>query len=222
MSARKRTASPLPSLQPVRLPASALPRGTPPPAARSQRALRVGEQIRTLRSRAGLSGTALAERACISRSVLSRIERGLVSPSIETLSSIARVLGVAMAHFFMDQDRRGDFSHVPGGHGVPLDGLDLVPKHRHELLGHVRSDQLRVEPRLVRLESIQHPWPEAPQPGTKFVHFLSGAVRFRYGTRVVHAQAGDSLLFEASAPHGVDAIVTAPVSYLSLTVTLRD
>lgn len=222
VSAGKRTASPLPSLQPVRLPASAQPRGTPPPAGRSQHAMRLGEQIRTLRSRAGLSGTALARSASISRSVLSRIERGLVSPSIETLARIARALGVAMAQFFLDQDRRRDFSHVPGGQGMLLDDVGIVAKHRHELLGHVRSDQLLVEPRLVHLESDPQPWQDPPHAGTKFVHLLSGAVRYRYGTRVVRAQAGDSLLFEAGAPHGIEAIVIAPVSYLSLTVTLRD
>lgn len=222
VSRRNRSASPLPSLQPVRLPASAQPRGTPQPAARSQQALRVGEQIRTLRVRAALSGMALANKACISRSLLSRIERGLVSPSIETLGRIAGALGVAMARFFIDPDRRSDLSHVPAGLGVQLDGLDAMAGHRHELLGHLRSEALFVEPHLVRVESTADCCAGLLHPGLKFVHLLTGSVRYRYGARVVSARAGDSLLFDASARHGIEAIVDGPVSYLSLTASLRD
>ncbi|MDQ8035619.1 MAG: XRE family transcriptional regulator [Bordetella sp.] len=222
MSGRKRIASPLPSLQPVRMPASARPLGAPQRQARSERALRVGEQIRALRGSAGLSGMALAQRACISRSLLSRIERGLVSASIETLGRIAGGLEVAMAQLFFDPDRRIDFSHVPPGRGILLDGVDRAAGHCHELLGHLRSDQLCVEPQLVRLDSTAQPRADAQRAGLEFVHVLRGAVRFRYGARVLSAQAGDSLLFEAGAPHGIEAIIDAPVSYLSLTVTLRE
>lgn len=220
MSRPSRAASPLPSLQPVRLPASAQPRGAPRPAVRSQPARRVGEQIRALRLGAALSGTALADRAGVSRSLLSRIERGLVCPSVETLGRIAAGLGVTMARFFIDPDQRGDFRHVLPGRGIPLDGAGSEAGHRRELLGPLRSDSLQVEPHLVRLTSTADPCGGLQRPGLRFVHLLTGTVRYRYGARVVCARAGDSLLFEASAPHGIEAVLEGPVTYLSLTVTL--
>lgn len=53
----------------------------------------IGQEIRTQREDAGVSQTALAARAEISQAELSRIEAGLVSPSIETLVRISLALG---------------------------------------------------------------------------------------------------------------------------------
>ncbi|RYH41428.1 MAG: XRE family transcriptional regulator, partial [Alcaligenaceae bacterium] len=75
-------ASPFPTATPLRLPASVTrlrPRRDPPPA-RSRPATLIGAQVRALRMAAGDSGGELAQRCGISRSMLSRIERGLVSP----------------------------------------------------------------------------------------------------------------------------------------------
>ena len=118
---RRQAASPLPTGRPMRLPASVLrrPRSSPvsqPPRSRS--ASRIGSQVRALRMAAGASGGGLAQSSGISASMLSRIERGLVSPSVETLERIAHGLGVPVSRFFGDQPSRTDFSHVPSGKGI--------------------------------------------------------------------------------------------------------
>jgi len=59
-------------------------------------------------------------------------------------------------------------------------------------------------------------------PGLKFLYFLSGEVSYRYGSKMVEVKAGDSLLFEASALHGIETIHSGPVSYISVVFTLRD
>lgn len=52
-----------------------------------------GRLIRAARERHGLSQSELAYRALSSQQSISRIERGLVSPSVETLERIATALG---------------------------------------------------------------------------------------------------------------------------------
>jgi transcriptional regulator with XRE-family HTH domain len=52
-----------------------------------------GEQLRDARRRHGVSQAQLAKRAGTTQSVISRIERGGVSPSVETLSSLLRLMG---------------------------------------------------------------------------------------------------------------------------------
>ena len=59
-------------------------------------------------------------------------------------------------------------------------------------------------------------------PGLKFLHFLSGAVTYRCGAKAVEVGAGDTLLFDATALHGIEAIHAGPVSYLSVVFTLRE
>ncbi len=52
-----------------------------------------GELLRTVRRRHGLTQRELADRARTSQAAISRVERGLVSPSVATLSSLVDLLG---------------------------------------------------------------------------------------------------------------------------------
>ena len=170
----------------------------------------------------GASAGALALATGVSRSMLSRIERGLVSPSVETLDRIAQGLEVPVSRFFGDQTRRTDFCHVPAGRGLVVDRIGAVADYRYELLGHLLSGNLFVEPYRVDLLPGAEPYVTFQHPGLKFLHFLSGQVTYRYGAKVVVARAGDSLLFDATALHGIEAIDVEPVSYLSVVFTLRE
>jgi transcriptional regulator with XRE-family HTH domain len=221
---RPQLASPFPTAKPLRLPVSvtrARPRRPAPPP-RSRSASRIGAQVHALRMAAGLSGGALALRSGISRSMLSRIERGLVSPSVETLDAIAAALNVPLSRFFGDQASRMDFCHVPAGRGIQVDRIGAVLDYRYELLGHQLSGNLFVEPYLVTLQPGAAPYATFQHPGVKFLYLLSGRVRYRYGARVVGLGPGDTLLFDATALHGIESIDEQPVAYLSVVFTLRD
>ncbi|WP_076511125.1 MULTISPECIES: helix-turn-helix domain-containing protein [Pseudacidovorax] len=177
--------------------------------------------MRALRTAMTMSGLGLAQASGVSRSMLSRIERGLVSPSVDTLERIARGLGVPVARFFADQAERMDFSLVRRGQGMPVDRLGAVAGYHYELLGHLLSGQMFVEPYLVRLDTDAPAYANFQHPGLKFIHLLNGRVKYRYGPRVMDLEEGDSLLFDASALHGVEAIEARPVAYLSIVFTLR-
>jgi transcriptional regulator with XRE-family HTH domain len=170
----------------------------------------------------GTSGGKLAANSGVSASMLSRIERGLVSPSVETLDRIANGLGVSVSRFFSDQDSRTDFSHVRAGKGILVDRIGAVADYRYELLGHLLSGNLFVEPYLVTLLPGADPYVTFQHPGLKFLYFLSGEVTYRYGAKTVAVTAGDSLLFDATALHGIESIQVPPVSYLSVVFTLRE
>ncbi|MGK6308642.1 helix-turn-helix domain-containing protein [Variovorax sp. DT-64] len=189
---------------------------------RSQSASLIGAQVRALRIAAQVSGGALAKMSGISSSMLSRIERGLVSPSVETLERLAKGLQVPVSRFFSDQARRTDFCHVRAGKGPVVDRIGAVADYRYELLGHLLSGNLFVEPYLVTLLPGADPYVTFQHPGLKFLYFLSGEVTYRYGAKTVLVRAGDSLLFDATALHGIEAIRVQPVSYLSVVFTLRE
>jgi transcriptional regulator with XRE-family HTH domain len=61
---------------------------------------RFGRRLRELRVATGLSQSELAERADITPEYVSRLERGLVGPSIEALERIAKGLGVEPKSMF--------------------------------------------------------------------------------------------------------------------------
>src|SRR4051812_35263730 len=66
----------------------------------------VGERLRTLRSLRRLTLREVAERAGLSESFLSQVERGRASASIAPLRRIADALGVAISDLFQPLEPR--------------------------------------------------------------------------------------------------------------------
>jgi transcriptional regulator with XRE-family HTH domain len=220
--AHKQIASPFPSVRRLRLPASVTAPRAPATPVRSLCASRIGAQIKALRIASGVSGGQLAQHTGLSASMLSRVERGLVSPSVETLERIASGLGVAVSRFFSEGSGRADFSHVPAGKGLRVDCAGAMEGYGYELLGRLQSRELAVEPCLMHLAQGARPDTASQHPGLTFLYVLSGRLSYRYGTKVVEVGPGDSLLFEAGAPHGVDGFAESPVVCLCAVFSLRD
>lgn len=221
---RQEPASPLPAARTLRVPVPTT-RVRPlhaAPAERSLSASRIGAHVKTLRMASGTPASRLAKLAGISASLLSRVERGLVSPSVETLDRIAEGLRVPVSRLLSDQGRRMDFCHVPAGRGLTVDRIGDDSDHRYELLGHLLSGNLFAEPYLVTLLPDAEPCVTLQRPGVKFLYFLSGRVAYRYGSKTVSVGAGDSLLFDATSLHGIEAVDSGPVSYLSVLLAMRD
>jgi transcriptional regulator with XRE-family HTH domain len=64
--------------------------------------VQVGERIRMLRAERGLTLEGLAERAAVSRAMLSRIERGESSPTAQLLGKVCAGLGITLAALFAE------------------------------------------------------------------------------------------------------------------------
>lgn len=222
---RQQVPSPFPTAGKTRIPArlsKPTPRAEAEAPKRSRIATELGGQIRSLRLASGMSAAALARGAGLSRSMLSRIEHGLASPSIEALDRISDALDVPVSRFFVDQIRRTDCSFVPAGTGLRVEREGVIRGYSYELIGHLLSGNLFVEPYRVELNADAEPYTTFQHPGTKFLYFLSGKLRYRYGSRLMTIGPGDSLLFDATALHGAEVILEHPVSYLSVVFTLRE
>jgi transcriptional regulator with XRE-family HTH domain len=63
----------------------------------------IGQRIRQLRESRGMTQSQLQARSRVSRSYLSRIESGQMTPSLGTLEKISEALGVGLNRFFVPQ-----------------------------------------------------------------------------------------------------------------------
>jgi transcriptional regulator with XRE-family HTH domain len=70
----------------------------------------LGPRVRALRETLSLTQEQLAERAGISHSHLSMIERGDRTPHVETLMSLAKALGIAVSQLLLDANEPGESS----------------------------------------------------------------------------------------------------------------
>jgi transcriptional regulator with XRE-family HTH domain len=92
--ARARRPSPFPTSQPPAIPAAAAATRPAEKEPISALAKRVGDNIRERRRARRYSSSALSRASGMSRAMLSRIERGIVSASLTTLARVAEALDV--------------------------------------------------------------------------------------------------------------------------------
>ncbi len=182
----------------------------------------IGLQIRALRKRQDLTAADLAHQAGLSAGMLSKIETGSVSASLESLESLARALNVPLTTFFAAYEERSDCSYVPAGKGVTFDrgGTKVGPKY--QLLGHSLSGDIVVEPYLITLSNEAEPYPVFQHAGVEFIYMLTGAVTYRHADKTYPLRPGDSLMFDSSAPHGPEELTKLPMTYLSIIIYMRD
>ncbi len=178
----------------------------------------IGRQVRHLRTKLGLSGGEFAAASGISASMLSKIETGQISASLQTLQSIASALNVPIASLFAVYEEHQDCSYVPAGQGVTIERRGTKAGHQYQLLGHTLSPDVAVEPYLITLLHDAVPYSGFQHEGTELIYMLTGEVVYRHGDRSYTLKAGDTLLFDAGALHGPEEMRQFPITYLSIIV----
>jgi transcriptional regulator with XRE-family HTH domain len=182
----------------------------------------IGVQIRGLRKRLDITGAELAHQAGLSAGMLSKIENGSVSASLESLEALARALNVPLTSFFVTYEGRRDCSYVPMGHGVTIERRGTKAGHQYQLLGHSIAGNVVVEPYLITLSEEAEAYPIFQHAGIEFVYMLTGEVTYRHADKTYALKPGDSLMFDSTAPHGPEELTRVPMTYLSIIVYMRD
>ena len=162
---------------------------------------KVGQRIRALREKRGLSLRSLAEKCGLSINAISRIERGENSPTVSSLHQLASALEVSITDFFMDEHEQSVvFIKSEDRLITERDGMAI------ESLGIGLRQQL-VQPFLITLEAGKGNTHEpVTHPGQEFVFCLAGTIAYQIGDRRFELEPGDSLLFEAAQPHSFENI----------------
>ena len=190
----------------------------PPPSA-EEVGLHIGRVVRQLRDSQGLTLAEAAAAADISPAMLSRIETGRVTPSLETLVSLSGALGVKPATLLQDLGEDTDGAqHVPSGRGLEVVRRGTRRGHTYHLLSAPRGPRKTFEPFLVTLTDKSETFPGFQHPGTELIYILSGVIRYRHGTESYLLQPGDSLSFRGDIPHGPEKLEKVPIRMLSIIV----
>lgn len=184
----------------------------------------IGREVKALRTKLGLTVVDLAGATGLSHGMLSKIENGATSPSLTTLQSLARALGVSVTTLFrrFEQERTATF--VKAGEGLPIERRGTRNKHQYQLLGHTGNAESRivVEPYLITLTSESDVFPLFQHAGLEFLYMLEGQVVYRHGDASYLMSPGDSLFFDADAPHGPEEMRKLPIRFLSVISYLRE
>ncbi len=193
---------------------------SPPPtdAAPAELERAIGQQVREYRLSLGNTVAELARSAGVSPGMLSKIENGLTSPSLATLRALSSALNVPVTALFRRFEEKRDASFVRAGEGLPIERRGSRSGHEYRLLGHSIGQKTLIEPYLVTLTSDSEVFPLFQHSGQEFLYLLSGEARYRVGSQIYHMRPGDSLFFDADAPHGPEELLKLPVELLSFMV----
>ena len=178
----------------------------------------IGREVRAHRRKQEITVADLSESTGLSIGMLSKIENGNTSPSLTTLQTLADALSVPITTFFRGFEETRSAVHTKSGEGVELEREGTRANHQYNLLGHIgaNSSGVIVEPYMITLSAESDVFPTFQHGGIETIYMLSGEVDYRHGYKVYSLKPGDTLFFDADAPHGPEKLVELPAKYLSI------
>lgn len=178
----------------------------------------IGREVRAFRKQQNITVAELSELTGLSIGMLSKIENGNTSPSLSTLQTLANSLSVPLTSFFTQYEERREAVLTKASDGVEIERDGTRAGHQYNLLGHIGSNSsgVIVEPYLIELTTESDTFDTFQHSGIETIYMLEGAVDYRHGAQVYQLRPGDTLFFDADAPHGPEALVELPARYLSI------
>jgi transcriptional regulator with XRE-family HTH domain len=178
----------------------------------------IGREVRAHRRKASMTVADLAERTGLSIGMLSKIENGNTSPSLTTLQILANALSLPLTSFFRRFEENRVAVHTKAEEGVELEREGTRAGHQYNLLGHIGANAsgVMVEPYLITLSEESDVFPTFQHDGIETIYMLEGEVDYRHGDDVYPLKPGDTLFFDADAPHGPENLIVLPAKYLSI------
>lgn len=160
-------------------------------------------RLRTLRRQHQLSLAALALRTGLTRSYLSKLERGLSHPSDTTTLLLANAYGLTRDQLLGSGPEGLDeiVSVVRVADRQPLIRTGSSLGYHYQALAGKR--RIRSMQPVVVVPPREFPDKQAAQPheGEEFMLVIHGAVELMVGTKVWRLESGDAVYFDATLPH---------------------
>ncbi|BAJ31795.1 MULTISPECIES: XRE family transcriptional regulator [Kitasatospora] len=154
-------------------------------------------RLRALRTQNRLSLEALAAQVGVTKSYLSKVERGLSEPSISTALKIAEALGVEVGRLFSEEVEPELVTVVRAGERTPLGGPE---GSRYEGIAAALPGKRMVP-------FVMYPPLDGPveafksHRGEEFLFVHQGRAELEFPDRTVRLGPGDSVYFNAAVPH---------------------
>jgi transcriptional regulator with XRE-family HTH domain len=163
---------------------------------------RLGETVRLLRQRAGLSIQDVANRTGLSTGMISQLERARTMPSVRTLRLLSVALNVPISYFFEASDQAEPQRYIVRKNDRRLLRLTASGVVKEALTpagqGQLELYELTLNPGgSSGTDFFQH-------TGEKAGYILSGSLRLWLDHQAHVLEAGDSFRFPSIVPHMFD------------------
>ncbi|MFF8810775.1 helix-turn-helix domain-containing protein [Streptomyces pactum] len=171
-------------------------------------------RVRQLRKERLMTLEALAERSGVTKSYLSKIERGRSTPSIAISAALARALDVPLDTLFVDAEQLTDVAVTRAGERralTPGEG----PGPRYEGIA-LQAGSKRMTPFMLHPPHDASAVPFRDHPGEEFLFVHTGRAELLLPSGSIELEPGDSAYFRATTPHKVRSLSTERAAVLLL------
>ena len=177
----------------------------------------VASRIREMREIMSLSIETMAEKTGLTRAQYADYENGVADLPFSFIHKCAMVFGIDIADLLEGHSPRlTSYQVTRGGTGkITVDENGILIKN----LASKFVDKI-AEPYFVTYqysEELQSkPIHTDTHSGQEFDYIISGSLKVRVGDHVEVLNAGDSILYNSSAPHGMIAVNNAPCTFIAI------
>jgi len=162
-----------------------------------------GDKLRKVRERRELTMKEVARQAGVSESMVSLIERNKVSPSLDTLLTMAEVLQIDLEYLFQDYKkshqvsiiRKNERNQVMKDH-VLYEQLSSFSDNNEEHA--IEAFLLTIGPGEEKGDQ------EYGHPGRELGYLMQGQGTLYYGKETYDLNSGDSISFRSDIPHRLE------------------
>ena len=168
----------------------------------------IGQKIKDLRNRNGLTQQELADRAELTKGFISQIERGQVSPSVVTLLDLIECLGTTASEFFKEAEQE----HIVYSNEGFFEKIDESGNSIQWIVPTAQKYQM--EPLLVCVQPHQSLEEDAPHEGEEFGYVISGKLKLYFGNQVFQVKAGESFYYPAKKNHRIENPGNRPAKFI--------
>lgn len=170
-------------------------------------------RLKLLRQQHGLSLEQLAQHSGLTKSYVSKVERGLSTPSIASALKLARALAVDVAQLFSPQTDAGELCLTRADQRLRIERAGDVGRRVELLAADMAGKQMQPFVLHPSAEFSDGPEP-AGHPGEELVWVLTGRIEMAFPQRHEQLAAGDCAYFRAGLPHRIRRLGDAPASVL--------
>jgi len=154
----------------------------------------IRHRIRTLRQNRGWSLEALASKAQLSVSTLSRIETGSRRIALDQLVPLAKALETSLDELVATSEAEIIIRPEP----ITMPGITLWKLSTDDAVNGVNVSKMRIDP-----SKAPAPSELRIHPGKEWFTVLLGEIQLQLGERTYHVKAGQSAQFDTMTPHAM-------------------
>jgi transcriptional regulator with XRE-family HTH domain len=159
----------------------------------------IGKKLKATRLRNDMTIQQLAVSSNVSSNMISRIERGLTTPSVEIIVRLANSFGMSINYFVEEAEKGSTIVHTKKGQGEPI----FFFEDKHQIISLTQG--LRDPNFTVFFDTIEKNCSSGDggmvHSGEEFALVMEGTLEFIVDDERFVLEEGDSIVFKASLPH---------------------